>query len=430
MGQTLFAKMRIYRWFIFVVLALAYFFVYFHRFSSSVVASDLMRDFNVDAGALGVFVSIYFYCYAVTQIPAGVLSDSVGPRRTVTYSLAIAAVGSFLFALAPNIRVAMVARGLVGLGVSMVFIPALKLLSQWFRPKEFSLMSGLLNAAGGLGILGATWVLGILATLAGWRLSFHVIAACTAGIIVAAWLILRDRPMDLGWPSMAQIEGLPEGEGPAPAKTGCWQGARRVAFERAFWPVAIWFFFDCGIFFGFGGLWSGRYLQDTYGMNKEQSGAVLGMIAWGMILGGPLLGWVSQRVLRSRCVTLRLCMILLTALLLFLTLFPSGLPRPVLAAWFLLFSVSSSAAVAVAFTTTKELFPIEIAGTAVGMVNFFPFLGGALFMPALGRVLDAYGPGGAHAYPVAAYRTILGILLAAALMSLGCTFRMKETCKR
>ncbi len=429
MGQKLIAGMQIYRWLIFAVLAFGYFFVYFHRFSTSVVAVDLMRDFDVKAGVLSLFGSIYFYCYAVMQFPAGLLSDSVGPRRTVTWSLVLAAAGSLLFALAPNIYVAMVARGVVGLGVSMVFIPALKLLSQWFRPREFALMSGLLNAAGGLGILGATWILGLLATRAGWRVSFHAVAVCTAGVIGAAWLILRDRPTDRGWPSIAEVEGLPAAHGPARTRAGLWQGVRGVLCERAFWPVAVWFFFDCGIFFGFGGQWGGRYLYDMYGMNKEQSGAVLSMIAWGMIGGGPLLGLVSQRALHSRRVTLRGCMVLLVALMLFLAVFPAGLPRPILAAWFLLFSVSSSAAVAIAFTTTKELFPLEIAGTAVGMVNFFPFLGGAVFMYVMGRLLDAYGPGGAEPYPPAAYRVIFGLLLVAALVALVSTFRMKETYK-
>ncbi len=443
------AKMLSYRWLLFAILALAYCFVYFHRMSLSVVADDLARDFQATASAIGFLGSIYFYCYAAMQIPAGLLSDSVGPRRTVTFSLLLAMVGSMLFALAPSIRVAMIARIMVALGVSMVFIPTMKILAQWFRSREFAFMSGMMQAAGGVGILGATYFLGWLATLAGWRASFAIIAGGTLLLVAAAWWIVRDRPADKGWPSIAEVDQRvnvaqppPAGEdairGPTAANGGgiaaqeisLWRGVRTVVTQKYFWPVAIWFFFDCGIFFGFGNLWSGPYLSHTYSMSKVQMAGVLGMIAWGMVLGGPVLGLVSQRILRSRKKTFILCMCALVILLLALTLFPTGLSRTALAVWFFLFSVFSSAIVVMGFTTTKELFPVEIAGTCVGMVNFFPFFGGGVFQWLLGRILDAYGKNTAGQYPVDAYRAVLLILLVTSVAALGCTFLMKETYRK
>jgi sugar phosphate permease len=429
MEQKLAARVLSYRWLIFAVFALGYFFVYFHRVSLSIVGSDVKQDLDMSETMMGVLGSIYFYCYAAMQFPAGLLSDSIGPRKTVMFSLLVGAAGSVLFGLASNTATAMAARVLVGLGVSMVFIPTLKTVSQWFRAREFALMSGLLNAAGGLGILGATWALGLLTMHIGWRPSFHIIGLCTAATVAAVWLLVRDRPADRGWPSLAQIDGLTEETGPAQAKIGLWQGAGKVVSESSFWPVAVWFFFDCGIFFGFGGLWAGPYLMHVYGMTKAQAGAILSTIAWAMIFGSPLLGLLSQKVLRSRKKTFILCTSLLVALLLFLNTFPAGLPRIVLAVWFFLFSVASSAIVVMAFTTTKELFPVEMAGTAVGMVNFFPFFGGAVFMPLLGRVLDTYSKT-AKDSPVDAYHMVLVVLLLASLVSLACTLMMKETYRR
>ena len=213
-------------------------------------------------------------------------------------------------------------------------------------------------------------------------------------------------------------------------KIGLLRGVRTVILQKYFWPVAIWFFFDCGIFFGFGSLWSGPYLSHVYGLSKVQTGAILSVIAWGMVLGGPLLGLLSQQVLRSRKKTFVLCTSGLVILLLALTLFPTGLSRTALIVWFFLFSVCSSAIVIMAFTTTKELFPVEMAGTCVGLVNFFPFFGGAIFQPLLGRVLDVYGKNDAGQHPVEAYRMVLLVLLAASVLSLGCTFLMKETYRK
>ncbi len=160
-------RMLSFRWLLFAMLALAYCFVYFHRICLSVVADDLAKEFGTTATAIGVLGSIYFYCYAAMQFPAGLLADSVGPRRTVTFSLLLAAAGSLVFALAPTLGVAKLARVMVGVGVSMVFIPTTKILAQWFRAREFAFMSGLMQAAGGVGILAATSLLSLVGDLRG-----------------------------------------------------------------------------------------------------------------------------------------------------------------------------------------------------------------------------------------------------------------------
>jgi sugar phosphate permease len=430
MDAKLVARVLSFRWLIFAILALAYCLVYFHRVSLSVVADELRKDFDVSASVIGLLGSVYFYCYAVMQIPSGLLSDSVGPRKTVALSLLVAAVGSLLFGLAPNVPVAVLARAIVGLGVSMVFIPAMKIFSQWFRAREFAHMSGLYQAAGGIGVLAGTWLLGLLAMHVGWRASFQIIAGGTLGIAAAAWLIVRNRPADRGWPSIAEIEHRENVTNPASGGIGLRQGMRMVLSEKYFWLVGVWFFLDCGIFFGFGSLWSGPYLMHSYNLSKAQAGAILSMIAWGMIVGGPALGLLSQKVLRSRRKTMVLCMSVLAALLLLATLLPAGLPSPALLAWFFLFSVCSSAIVVMGFTTTKELFPVEIAGTSIGMVNFFPFFGGAVFQPLLGLILDAHGKTAAGQYPVEAYRMIMLVLLLTSLAALACTFLMKETYRK
>lgn len=420
-------KVLKYRWFIFIVLSLAYFFVYFHRLSLSVVANDLAKDFQATASLLGLLGSIYFYCYAVMQLPAGLLSDSLGPRKTVTFFLLLAAAGSILFGFAPTIELAFVGRILVGFGVSMVFIPTMKILSQWFRVREFALMAGILNAVGGIGVLAATWLLSIMAAGFGWRLSFEIIGACTFFIVALVWLVVRDKPEDKGWSSIAEIDYKSNKPSTPSRQIPLLEGARLVVSEKYFWPVALWFFFNCGVFFGFGGLWGGPYLMHVYGMTKAEAGMVLSMIAWGMIIGSPLLGLVSDRFLKSRKKPFIICNTVLTVELAFFVLYPSGLPPALLYILFFIFSICSSAIVAIGFTTVKELFPVEIAGTSVGTVNLFPFLGGAVYMPFLGKILDAYEKTDTGGYSLEAYSMLLLVLLISSIVSLICTFFITET---
>jgi sugar phosphate permease len=427
MNEDLAGKVLRFRWLIFLILALAYFFVYFHRLSLSVVADDLIKEFQTTASMMGLLGSVYFYCYAAMQFPAGLLSDSLGPRKSVTCFLIVAAAGSIVFGFAPTIKVAFIGRVLVGVGVSMVFIPTMKILSQWFRAHEFASMTGIFNAVGGIGVLAATWFLALMTALLGWRLSFELIGACTFIIVALAWLIVRDRPADKGWPTLAEIDRADEAASHTPHQIPLLQGAKRVVSEKYFWPVAIWFFFDCGIFFGFGALWSGPYLMHVYGMTRAQAGAVLSMIAWGMIVGSPPLGYLSDKVMKSRKKPFIFCAFLLVVDLAFLYLFPADHSRIVLSIFFFIFSICASSVVIFGFTMIKELFPVEIAGTSTGLVNIFPFLGGAVFMPLLGRVLDAYPKTTAGGYSLASYKMLLLVLLVASVVSLICTLLMKET---
>jgi len=420
-------KMLSYRWVVFWIMALAYVFVYFHRLCPAVVAVDIQRAFGASGGLMGILASAYFYPYALMQFPAGLLSDSIGPRKAATFFLAIAGVGSLLFGLASGIGVAVAARVMVGVGVSMVFIPAMKIFSQWFRIREFAFVTAILSLMGGVGALTAATPLALVTGWLGWRASFELIGIGTLVMAVLVWILVRNRPQDKDWPSIAEIDHSGPGSVTTPIHMSLWEGARTVVTEKYFWPLAVWFFFVCGVFFGFGGLWAGPYLMQIYGLSRAEAGSVLNMLAVGLIVGAPLASTLSDKVFHSRKKVLALISALLVADVLLLNIFPSGLALCLLYPGFFIFSVCSSAIVVIGFTTAKELFPLEIAGTSVGTVNLFPFLGGAIFQPLLGWILDAYPGVGAGEYSLEGYRVMLLILLVGACIALISTSMMKET---
>lgn len=421
MSKDLLRKALIYRWVIFWVMAIAYVVVYFHRLSPAVVALDLQNTFGATGGFMGLMASAYFYPYAIMQFPAGLLSDSLGPRKTVTWFLIVAAIGSALFGLAPNMEFAVVARALVGLGVSMVFIPTMKLLSHWFRGHEFAIMAAIVNVMGGVGALTAAGPLAMMTGWVGWRASFELIGAVTLLMALMVWLFVRNRPEDMGWPSIVQTTSS------SVQPIRLWEGAKIVVTDRYFWPVAIWFFFTLGVFFSFGGLWAGPYLMNVYGLTKPEAGSILNMIAVGLIVGSPILSVLSDRIFKSRKKVLALSSLVLVCLMVFLNLYPKELPHYSLYFIILLLSITSSAIVVIGFTTTKEMFPIQIAGTSVGAVNLFPFLGGAVFQPFIGWILDMFPRSVSGGYSVEAFKAALLVLMVASMIGLVATFFMKET---
>jgi sugar phosphate permease len=409
-----------YRWIIFWILAFGYVLVYFHRLCPAVVAVDMMKDLNAGGALTGFLSAAYFYPYALMQLPAGLLSDTWGPRKTITLFFIIAFAGSVILGFAPSVALAIFGRTLVGIGIAMLFVATMKVLAEWFRKTEFAMMTGILMAMGGLGSLTATVPLALLSGWIGWRFSFIIVGVLTLILAVLIWFFVYDRPEDKGWPSPAEHTG----EAVQPISLS--EGVKKVVSSSSFWPLAVWFFFDCAVFFSFGGLWGGPYLMQVYKMSKAEAGRVLSMLAVGMVVGSPLLSYLSNNIFRGR----KPVIIISSALVLMMTCFMAFHTEGISVFWHyalcLGLGVFSSAIVVIGFTATKELFPVQMAGTAIGLVNLFPFAGGAVFQPVLGYVLESKGRV-EGAFTAAGYRSAFLVLFMCGVIAFLASFAIKET---
>lgn len=406
-----------YRWLVFCLLAGAYMLVYFHRMAPAVVALDMMAEFSAGPALMGLLASAYFYPYAIIQLPAGLLADSWGPRRSVSLFLFVAGLAAIAFGLAPDTWVAIGARVLVGLGVGLVLVHSMKILTAWFKPDQFARMMGVLMGVGGLGMLLASSPLAYLSAWLGWRVSFLATGAATSLIAVAVYIWVRDRPSDIGLPEVVESTALGRG-------IGLKEGLGLVLGHKSFWVFAIWKFFQIGTMFSFAGMWGGPYLMEVYGLDKPAAGNVLSMVAVGTLVGSPLIGWLSDKVLCSRKQVVVGCSLVFTAWSLFTVIWPSGLPLPLMYLHSLVLGVTASAVVVVVFTSVKELFPLRIAGTATGLVNLFPFFGGAFMQVMVGWMMEGRAPG---QDPAVLYGHAFYLYVAAAVISLVCAFLMRET---
>jgi sugar phosphate permease len=412
-----------YRWLIFSILACGYILVYFHRLCPAVLAVDMMRDLKATGALTGLLGAAYFYPYALMQLPAGLLSDSWGPRNTITLFFIIAFAGSVLLGLAPSVFLAILGRTLVGLGIAMLFVPTLKILAEWFHAREFAVMTGILMALGGVGSLSAATPLAALSAWIGWRLSFVAVGFFTLALAILVYLFVRNKPADMGWESPADQPRLNA------ASIGLMEGVRKVLTCRAFWPVASWFLFDCAVFFSFGGLWGGPFLAHVYGFEKAQAARILSMMAIGMIIGSPCLSYISNNVFRGRKPVLILCSLVTLVLTGLLAFYTAMIPLVGLYLLCLGLGIFSSAVVVIAFTVNKELFPAQMAGTATGIVNLFPFAGGAIFQPILGYVLEHYGREGGNFTLIGYQKSFLILFICAAIAAVS-SFLVKETMEK
>src|SRR5260370_3509165 len=67
-----------HRWWIGVLLGSGILVNYFDRITLSVAAPQLQQEFGLNAAEIGLIFSIFFWSYALLQIPVGVVLDRFG----------------------------------------------------------------------------------------------------------------------------------------------------------------------------------------------------------------------------------------------------------------------------------------------------------------------------------------------------------------
>ena len=92
-------KKTLYRspWLIWGLGAAFFFAEYYARVAPSVMATDLMQAFQVNAFALGSLSAFFYYAYVAMQLPVGMMMDRFGPHRLLTYTALICGIGAIGF---------------------------------------------------------------------------------------------------------------------------------------------------------------------------------------------------------------------------------------------------------------------------------------------------------------------------------------------
>ena len=153
------------------------------------------------------------------------------------------------------------------------------------------------------------------------------------------------------------------------------------------------------------------------------------MSAIGMIVGSPILSYLSNNIFKARKPILILSSILTLIITGSLFIFNQGIPIPFLYLICLGIGIFLGAVTTIGFTTNKELFPVSIAGTATGLINIFPFLGGAIFQIILGAVLDSQGITPSGGFSLQGFRYSFLVLFLCGWVACIFSFLIQETMK-
>lgn len=385
-----------YRWLIFIVLALAYFFVYFHRTTGGAISDTMQEYYGVGTASVALLASAYLYAYTLMQLPSGMLTDKLGPRQAATIFVLLIGIGSVLGAYSAtivNFNLMIVAKFLIGIGAAVVYIPIMKILAVWFRKNEFASMSGVLLLVGNVGGIAAAAPMVLMIDSLGIQNTYLILAVITVLIAVLCWIVVRDHPSQKGLPAIEDIVAEETGEPVTEStsdKIGTMEALKRTfSSGRKFWPLAIWFFCIYGTIMLWQASQAGSFYRNIYGFSISEAGLMVTMVGVGMVFGCPLAGVLSDRVFKSRKKVIvfgTLVYTVIWAVIYFMTGNVSGNSFAIQGAINFAFGFFGGFFV-VSYSQIKELYPIAMAGTSTASLNLFPFLGGAVLITIAGYLV-------------------------------------------
>ena len=254
---------------VFMPFACGYFFSYFYRTVNAVVAPYLQQDIGLGPADMGLMSAAYFLTFAAFQIPLGLLLDRYGPRRVQGTLYCIAALGALLFAKGDSVTTLILARAMIGFGVSGGLMAALKAIVMWFPLNRVATVNGWYFAFGGLGALAATGPVDIAMQSMDWRQMFMLLAAVTLVVAALILLVVPERPNSAATGSLKeQISEIGQ-----------------IYRDPYFWRIVPLMFTCASSFMAIQGLWAGPWLLEVEGFSQADTAAHLTIMAVGMIVG-------------------------------------------------------------------------------------------------------------------------------------------------
>ena len=374
-------KYERWRWTIFGVTWLAYAGFYLTRKAFSVAKNELKKPEVLGltkaqmSGMDGAFSAVY----AVGQFFWGTLGDRYGTRSVVLFGMMASIVTAAIMGMLSAPLWMGVLFAAQGLWQASGWAPLGKNMAEFFSQRERGSIMGFWCTNYALGGFVASIIAGYAAKSYGWRYAFFV----PAGLLAVIWILFlvfqRDRPEDVGLPSIEQYHGEKEAvidarQKPTDEREGTWQVVSVALRNRMVWYLgSVYFLVKPTRYLLL--FWSPVYVAERMGTDTLQSGWLSGMFDLAGPVGTLMGGVVSDKIFQSK--RMPICVLALFGLAALMLVFPFihlsrlGMGMGMFAMGFLVYIPDSLIAgtAAIDFGTKKG------ASTANGVINGLGSLG-------------------------------------------------------
>jgi ACS family hexuronate transporter-like MFS transporter len=363
------------RWWVIALVGLGTVLNYLARSTLSTVAPTLKAQFAMTTEQYSYVVMAFQAAYTVGQPLAGMALDVLGSRVGMALFAAIWAIANMAHALAGGWQGLAMARAGLGMAEASAMPGGLKVVADWFAPKQRSVATGWFNMGASLGNMIAPPLVAFCVICWGWRSSFLVTGGLSL-LWAGLWFALyRD-------PARAQASGRPK------ARWGSILG------QRDFWAIAVPRFLAEPAWQTFS-FWIPLYLAKERGMDLTH----IALFAWMPFLaadaGGILGGYLAPFLRKWRGLSLegsRIAGVALGAVLMIAPGFVGIVGHPMAAIALLAIGGFAHQVISVLINTlSADVFPKGDIAKANGLVGMAGWTGGLLFSLAIGQLADKIG---------------------------------------
>jgi MFS family permease len=381
---------------LFLAFAFGYFFSALLRAVTATLAPQFSAELGLGAADLGLLAGVFFAGFASTQLPLGAALDRIGPKRVLVFMMGVAVLACAAFATAQSFEALLVARALMGVGLSAGLMAALTSFRHAYSPEMQLRASSWMLMTGSLGMLMSTVPVHALLPWVGWRGLFWLSAAGIAACAAFIWWVV---------PADVRCE-------PSVASGSAGQGYVHIFRHPTFLRLAPMGFWHYGGLVAVQALWAGPWFNQVNGLDAAASARGLFWVNLAMLVSfaslGALVprlsarGWNAERLIRWTSP-------ISTALLLAVVALGPAAGPPILALWCVscvLLSLSQPA--------VGQAFEARLVGRALSAFNLLIFLGVFSAQWGLGLIIDALLAQGWAT--VSAFQGAFGVLAAGCVL--------------
>jgi len=404
-------------WIVCLAAALFFFYEFIQGNMFASIADNIMQDFNIQVDKMAYLSSIYYLSNVVFLFVAGMLLDRLSTKKTMLFAMLLCVLSTFILAHTQSFAMALLCRFVTGIGSAFCFLGPIRIASRWFPPSRMAMITGSIVTIAMSGGMLAQYPLTKLVVSLGWRDSLSLVGWLGVSMLFVMMIFIKDKPAGVVLPEYSK------GNFRSIAKLAYLntQNIRAALYTSLMnMSVAV-----------FGAMLGSLYLIQRLDVSKEEAAMVNSMLFLGAIVGGPFMGWLSDKM-GLRVLPMKLGAIASLVTILCIMYMPVSLG--VMEVLFFCLGLFTAAQI-ISYALVAESCPPAMTATAVSLVSILTQGGYIVYQNLFSIVLLHAGTNkivnnvpiySLQAYQSAAILFPIGICIALFLL-----FRLKETfCKR
>jgi predicted MFS family arabinose efflux permease len=270
----------------------------------------------------------------------------------------------------------------------------------WFRRERLPLINGIQMAAGGFGALTATAPVEAALGVTDWRGVFFILSIITLAVAAAVFFVVPEKKIEQNDDSIKeQIQGIIQ-----------------VFSSLTFWRIAPLTVMSQAAFLAIQGLWSGPWLRDVAGFEREMIARVLLMIAAAMVTGFILMGAAAERLSRLGIKPIVIAVAGMTAFMI-----TQGLLTLQVTSWsrtlWVLFGIFGTTGI-IPYAVLSQSFPLHLSGRVNTGVNLLVFIAAFFAQWGIGAIINLWPGTAAGGYAPAGYQAGFAMMLCLQVIAL------------